>query len=267
MQLVSNDYPGWEIMGLYLSPSGRRSSHAAYIPVSYKVVCEMLETILNDMASKIDINTRILMTHYVQVLRRDMVGTHPDTVKLCHELYAKHQQAIDLLIKHIPDRRQYLFELVKSLVKRHNKQLMLTFEAPDSGELCFVPTEWQDIPALQECNWGLPQLLVFEFDNYPEQHMLCLRLYLGPGPAETHKKLLHMVETKQPLFRISHSPYYPDKWKVLYSQTFLEAPRYHNAVLSDVEAQIRERWQIFIRRDLPKIRRAVREQFNIEVTP
>jgi hypothetical protein len=42
-RIVSEHYPGWRIIGIYLTPSGATSSYEAYLPVGYGLVCDVID--------------------------------------------------------------------------------------------------------------------------------------------------------------------------------------------------------------------------------
>lgn len=48
---VEAHYPGWNILKLFLTPEGGPPSEADYIPISYALICELVESLAKSRAS------------------------------------------------------------------------------------------------------------------------------------------------------------------------------------------------------------------------
>jgi hypothetical protein len=95
--IVQLQYPGWQIIGLYLTPDGSPPSDETYIPISYVQVAEVLEELLKARASVMGSDIRTLIAHYITMLRRHIV-TESEIADLCRRIYTRHQRAgLDLL--------------------------------------------------------------------------------------------------------------------------------------------------------------------------
>lgn len=60
---VSQCYPDYRIVGLYLTPFGEEPSHEAYLSVSYGLVCEVLDDLIESRASVLNADLQTLVTH------------------------------------------------------------------------------------------------------------------------------------------------------------------------------------------------------------
>lgn len=253
-QVVSQHYPGWKTLGVYLTPEGDRPSHSAYLATDYTTVCEIVERITERRSSTLGADVRTLMIHYTQMLRRHIVS-ESEIVELCRKIYRKHQRALDLIYEYRPDQQAEIRELLEGIVK---ESLDLNLDHCSKSYVRFAPRSW-DVPALMSSEgWTRSgRILLFEFTNAPGS--LKLRLYIGPGPVEIRQKLFDMARSHQPLFRLSGQSLY-QKWNSIYDKTFLKARDYEDANSEQLEKQIRKQWSEFMSNDLPRIVEVVREE-------
>lgn len=54
LEIVEQHYPGWRVIGLYLTPGGEGPSHEAYLPVSYGLVGEVINSLAERKASVVN---------------------------------------------------------------------------------------------------------------------------------------------------------------------------------------------------------------------
>lgn len=253
-QIVSQHYPDWKILGVYLTPEGDRPSHPAYLATDYTTVCEIVERMTERRASTLGADVRTLMTHYTQMLRRHIVS-ESEIAELCRKIYRKHQRALDLIFEYRPDQQAEIRELLESIIKETPD---LNLDHCSKSYIRFAPRSW-DVPTLLSGEgWTRSgRILLFEFTNSPNN--LKLRLYLGPGPVEIRQKLFDMARAHQPLFRLSSQTLYP-KWHSIYDKAFLKAKDYEDANREQLEKQIRKQWTEFMSNDLPRIVEVVRAE-------
>jgi hypothetical protein len=116
-QVVEKRYPGFEILGIYLTPDGDLpSSDKQYVALDYGIVCKLAEGVIKVKAGPIRPDTRVVMEHYVQMLRRHVVSDQ--IAEVCRRIYQKHRRALDLIYEHASDQqaeiRAYLEELINA---------------------------------------------------------------------------------------------------------------------------------------------------------
>ncbi len=97
--------PDKKLLCLYLTPRGIKSSHADYLPLGYAAICAHLETVSRRGAfvSAKSADIEIIVQHYTRMLRRKIVGD-PEIIKLCHELYGKHQAAFERVFAEVKNK-------------------------------------------------------------------------------------------------------------------------------------------------------------------
>lgn len=254
-QTVAQHYPGWKILGVYLTKEGDIPSHGAYLPVDYTAVCEIIERLTAKRASTLGDDVRTLMTHYTQMLRRHIVSDS-EIVELCRRIYRKHQKALDLIFEHRPDKQAEIRELLEKII-RETPGLLLDHSI--KSYVRFLPELWDDIPQLKSGSGWTPsgRMLLFEFENL--SGALTLRLQIGPGPDEIRQKLFDMARTHQPPLKAA-SKSLNQKWNSVYSKSFLKPRDYEDADSEQLEKEIRKHWAEFIGGDLPKIIDVVKEE-------
>ncbi|MBV9848607.1 MAG: PD-(D/E)XK nuclease family protein [Armatimonadetes bacterium] len=98
---VQREWPGYELLALYLTPNGDDPTHPDFIAVDYGVVCRAVETVNADLQPRLDPGVHLLLTHYAQMLRRHIM-TDTEVADLCRSIYAKHRRALDLIVEHKP---------------------------------------------------------------------------------------------------------------------------------------------------------------------
>ena len=69
-RIVQGRYPGWRIMGLFLTPDGRDPSDGRYIPLDYDLIHDLVMEMAETRASTLGADVQTLMRHYSQMLRR-----------------------------------------------------------------------------------------------------------------------------------------------------------------------------------------------------
>ena len=76
-----------------LSPKGKRASDPEnWDSLSYAGVLEIIENLPMESC---DPDAAVLIRHYANMLRRDIVGDE-ELKKLCQQIYVKHKTALDL---------------------------------------------------------------------------------------------------------------------------------------------------------------------------
>ena len=85
---------------IYLTAEGDDGSDSEWIPLSYKLIVEILEDMLvKDTASA---ETRLFINHYIQLIRKHIVNEENDEFKsACLSLYEKHRNVFDLIYKNL----------------------------------------------------------------------------------------------------------------------------------------------------------------------
>jgi hypothetical protein len=251
-QIVHEQYPDWSIIGLYLTPNGESSSDESYLPISYTLVCQLLEGLARSRASTLGPDVLTAITHYTQMLRRHIVG-ESEIAELCRRIYQKHQRALDLIYEYRPDQQAVIRDILEGMVKQIPGMIL---DYSSKSAIRFALSEW-DVPMLMNGKGWTPsgRILLFEFSN--EAKSLKLKLILGPGPQEIRQELFTWVLQHGHPFRSPYKNKLYEKWHQIYDHSFLTAESYQDAGDDKIAEEIKKQWAKFLENSLPLIRESL----------
>jgi len=238
-EITEREFSGWRVIAIYLTPEGDRPSDDRYIPMSYSQVCDAVDRVVtsNPIGEEA---VRLGLTQYAEMLRRYVVA-ESEISQLCRQIYEQHREAIELIIQHIPDRRDFIRQLVEALVSKCSDMEL------DGSSKSFVRfwLKSLDAPALRHDS---KRILFFEFDLGVSE--LWLRLYIGPGPKELRQKLLDMAKRNKP--PLNPSERLGEQWSTIFSRKLFDSESYQ-IPKEDLEFQLNAKWGQFQQNDLPQI--------------
>ena len=109
---VNDAYPQYKKMFIFLSPDGMESSDPDnWCPMGYQDILNILVNAKRKV--KLPADAELLIQNYLDIIRRDIVGDE-ELSRICAEIYAKHQKALDLIYENRPDRASDLSAILKS---------------------------------------------------------------------------------------------------------------------------------------------------------
>jgi hypothetical protein len=249
-QTVAHQYPGWDILGLYLTRTGADPSDSRYLPLSYADVADVIQTLIVSREAVLGPDVRTLMSHYVQMLRRNIVSD-AEIDSLCRQIYQKHQRAIDMIVARLPDKRAQILNFCKSLVEGVPE---LRFRAMAKTFIGFHPIEW-DTPALQYDPPEQARAVIFQFYMQIEAKGLTLTASIRPGRQETRKKLYSMVQAHPKVFKTDGKLY--TNFTRVYSRPLVKAKPLNELDVSMLQGTISQGFEQFLQADLPRIKEAL----------
>lgn len=253
-QMVSQQYQGWRIFGIYLTPDGATASHPAYFSTSYSTICEIVERITESKSPTFGSDIRTLMVNYSQMLRRHIVS-ESEIAELCRRIYRKHQRALDLIYEHRPDQQAAIREILEDIIQQTSE---LVLDHCSKSYIRFAAPGWDRTSLKSGQGWTASgRILVFEFMNSPNR--LKLGLHIGPGPEDIRQKLFDMAQTHAPLFK-TQSKSLNRQFNVIFGKSFLMPKDYEDTNIERISKEIRKHWSEFLSNDLPRILEAVRQQ-------
>lgn len=247
LKRVRDEYPGWNVICLYLTPDGELPTDDAYLAVDYGLLCKLIETLVKNRASTLGTDVLTVINHYTQMLRRHIVhDTEID--KLCLRIYQKHKRALDLIYERRPDRQREIQKVLQGLIAK-TPGLILDYSS--KGSINFVPQKW-DIPSLKGVNNYLRsgRIILFQFEN--NEQNLVLKLKIVPGPQNLRQSLFAKAQAAQPPFKLA-SAKVGNKFNIIYNKQFLGATDYDDTGIDDVKKTIEKQWHDFVGGDLPLI--------------
>jgi len=109
-EIVEKTYPDYRRFFIYLSPDGNDPSDEMWCPMGYGDVLDIIEK--GRERTKLLPEAELLVDNYVDIIRRKVV--EDDKLrKICEDIYAKHQRALDLIFEYRPDQASELSELFR----------------------------------------------------------------------------------------------------------------------------------------------------------
>lgn len=245
-EIVKHHFPGYRVVGLYLTPAGEKPSHKAYVPLGYSTVCEMLDRLSNDQAITMEPDVRTLIAHYAMMLRRHIVGDS-EIKKLCLQIYQDHRQAIDEIFKHIPSVQVEVRSFVQKLISDEPR---LILDRTSKTMINFAEASW-DSPVLLTASGWTPskRVLLFEFRNGLDS--LDLRLYIGPATDVIRQKLLGVARDNPSIFDFPSKS--GNQYSTVFFRSFLTKEMYEIAAHEERKREIQKKWDDFLENDLPRI--------------
>ena len=108
---VEKTYPDYKRMFIYLSPDGTEASDSDnWCSMSYTDVLSIIENARKK--TRLLPDPALLIDNYLDTIRRDIVGDE-ELTRICLDIYAKHQKALDLIFENRPDKASNLAETIK----------------------------------------------------------------------------------------------------------------------------------------------------------
>jgi len=249
-QAVEKQYP--KFIGLYLTIDGsipQEYEGTDYLPIDYRIICGLLENISVTKSSTINSNVRLLIEHYVEMLRRHIVNDS-EIDKLCQSIYDNHTDALKLIYERKRDQQSLIRELVVELI---NSERSIELENDTKSSIYFAIKKWDTIRSLKfdSNSWARSgRLLLFIFDNYA--NVLTLRLIICSGDVDIQQKIIDWVNSQEKVF--NKHPKAPNKTSTtIYSQQFISSRTYKELSSEELDARVRVEWDDFVENKLPKI--------------
>lgn len=239
---VQQRYPGWQMVGLFLTPDGREPSDGRYIPLDYDLIHDLVTDMAESRASTLGADVQTLMRHYAQMLRRHIMPDS-DIAQLARRIYKKHQRALDLIFEHRPDLQSELRDYLITMIEA-TPGMILDHATKTYVRCC--PEAW-DAPILRQGEGWTPtgRMLLLEFGNRADR--LLLRLYIGPGPQLLREQLYNLALAHPQVFNVSkRGGSVQGSYKTILGQGFLRGKDYEGATLDELIPQVQQKWDSFV---------------------
>lgn len=243
------------IIAVYLTPDGIRPADedSPFTPLSYKDIAELIEQVRSGHESALGADVNTMMRHYVMMLERHIMSD-TDIEKLCHQIYAAHKDAIDLIIEHRPDMQR---QIAKYLAEKIKSESSLELFREAKTYIDFRPKGWKEIVELNVGNgWaGSQAILSFEFSTYGNK----INLYLELGPVkagfeDVRRKIYDSL-------KLPNQNKYSLQW-TRFKKMGIKPISYKEVTsMDELTDKIDKLWQHFVEYDLERIDQEVRQIF------
>jgi hypothetical protein len=245
---VRKAYQNFKIIPIFLTPDRLIPSESIYLSAGYKDIHDILNRILATRAASIGPAVRVLIEHYIQMLRRHIMS-ESEIAQLCRDIYYKHKQALDLIFEHRPDTQSQISSLVKGFVEKE-KELILDYAS--KSYIFFLPKQL-DLPGLRRGEgWTQSKrILMFEFYYY-NKTTLKLTLLIGPGAKDVREELFNIALKRPEPLRPTQGML-ASRFQNIYQKTFLLPEHIDLGNMDVIQMEFQEKWDQFLITDLPAI--------------
>ncbi|MGI4789257.1 MAG: PD-(D/E)XK nuclease family protein, partial [Janthinobacterium lividum] len=253
---VLDEYPDYTITALYLTRDGNAPTFDRYIPVSYSLVCQVVEKIAVEHHADFGIDIMVLLEHYALMLRRHILSDSGEA-DLCRSIYQKHKQALDLIIQHIPDQETLISEFAAQLIKSESSTIKSCFS--QKSYIQFNPLAWDGSFLYRDRIPMCPWFLYFQFSN--DAGSLTIVLLMTPGIPAHRDKVFQAAQASgfqgcpESLIKATKR----NGWSRLFEKPILVAKDYDKSQ-EEIEEIISQKWSEFLRDDLPHITETILQE-------
>ena len=253
LRAVESEYENMTVFPIFLTPDGRKPKKdedtKRYVPLDYEMVANLIARVLEVCDSTINSSVANFLDQYKRTIRRRVLDTPSDIDKLALQIYNKHKQAIDLIIKAKPS--NMLWDIVEPAVEKYAHDFKN--HSRNKNHLYFTS------PRLDfHIGENKPEPM-FRFDFLHHLGELRLRLMVARD-LETRNRLLKM----KPPTDYDHRKHKPEHnefrmyWKELLSKK--ECNPFDPEMQPNVENAIQE----FYDNDYWPLVNAIRKEFSLQ---
>ena len=200
----------------------------------------------------------VLMTHYVQMLRRHIVTDHAFEPEL-ERLVARHPRVVERIVAHERERGPRIKAAFAGLVRdRAADGLFLDEETAKGNQvLRWGHADWAWLPP-SDTPWTPSQrMLLFSF--WVLHDRLQLVLWVAPGPEEARQRVIEIAKAHPDLFRVPALPRDDPGFTSIFTDYLVRPEEYAGATVGEITALLGERFAAFADDLLPKLVAPFRE--------
>lgn len=175
-------YPDYKKMLIYLSPDGYESSDPNnWTSIGYQEILYIVEKAKR--RTKLLPESELLVTNYLDTIRRDIVGDDK-LKKICAEIYAKHQKALDLIFENRPNKFTMVADILRAWAVQKSEEGTIEY-VPDKSNNTYIrfktKTMTEIIPDAQnaQSGWGTSNYYFYEIRNLNAGSEACIQFALS----------------------------------------------------------------------------------------
>jgi len=229
---------------IFLSPDGTppEDDNSPYIPVSYSLVHDTIETVRQRNQASLGASVNMSMEHYATMLRRHLMD-ESDIAELCRKIYAEHKDALDLIFQHKPDARQRLSEELAQWITVDNE---LSLDRP-GYEIKFYPTVWESIPQLKVGTgiWSRGGLVIMMLVQVYDD--VVVKVIIGPSDNQDIRRRIFDELKQKPFFNGRKNM--AEVYSQIYRKQFISRKQMENEAVEDLLVLLKDKWNTFLTTD------------------
>lgn len=256
-QIISQEFPKCTKMFLFLTKEGELASGEEWISISYESVINVIESIVRKYESTIGQEVYVLINHYIKLIRRHIMS-NSDIAQLCRKIYRQHQQALDLIYEHRPDRQTEISDFCKKLVSSDQNHNLIS-EDSKKTRIRFAIPEWDklDFPKPLKFWTKSNRSVLFELVNEPEE--LSLVLIIAHAPLDFKQSIFSILKQTDisGVANIQLTQKSEKAWTPLYKKLILNPTDYADDDIESLFNKIESFWQETLDNEIEMIRSAI----------
>lgn len=200
--IVEDTYPDYSKIYIYLSPEGIESSEPEdWLSMGYQDILDIIERARKNTELASDAN--VLIDNYVETIRREIVGDER-LAKICSEIYAKHQKALDLIFENKPDKAMDLAEIFRewAIEMTEQEELELVIDKSNKTYTRFKTKNMSQIlPDAEEAvsGWGTRNYYFYEIYNKAGEEFSINLAFSSKNIPKSLKDICEKINTYYPV--------------------------------------------------------------------
>lgn len=252
-QTIRQRYPKDRHILVFLTPDGVDPEEEGYAAFDYSEVAEIVDT-LTESKSAIAAETRLILRHYVEMLRRHIVPDE-EMRALARRLYERHKEAFEFVFASRPE-PDSLIGAAKALLQGDDN---LVSDRETKTIVRFTLRSWLEIPELNACPstaWThTGRSLLWEIKN-PVEDRVSVALIIGPAEAELRTRIYNAALALPKIFQGIVKPM-GRQWATIFTRDLISPNSVRDMNQEEKTAVLKQRWNDFRGTDLLELEKAV----------
>ena len=143
------EYSEYQKVLAYLTPDGEEGSDPAWVSITYDDVLKCLSDSIESRKNAIPSDIEIILVHYIKLIKRNVLMNDEDLVRECREIYSRHKDAINLIMKYGVTNN--FIDAANDFKSKHSELIQYALR---TNRVFFVPEIVVNaIPELQGVSW------------------------------------------------------------------------------------------------------------------
>ncbi len=199
---------------IFLTRREEEPEDGNWTAATYQQVHDILEDCLNEQRSVIGNEPRVLLDHYLRLLKESFME-NTELANLARKIYQKHSRALDAILEFRPDSLQLLTDALAERANTEAGQLQMVPMLTSKGYVRLLPKGWDTTLNRQGAAWGNEKsaYILVEFALWGKVPVL--KIIAGLAPEKWGDELWNRA-LKEP-FKLSKRKKKPAKWMAVYA--------------------------------------------------
>lgn len=259
-EIISEEYPSYKRLLIFLSIEGEPPSDEEYIPIGYNNIVEILEIVLKNKEDQIGQEIFVFINHYLKMLRR-YIMKDSEIQEICKKIYQKHKKALDLIYEYKPDQLQEIYQILIEHIENDENFIL---DVSGKSYVRFITKNLDFIPK-EGKGWtpNINRILLFEITNFPDE--ITLALIIGPGSQEIRKQLYQVAKRSRTIFNAVQKRTLARKWFKIYKKSLLSSKDFQDRDKEEIKVILEEKLAELTKSDIISIEEefmSLRSQFE-----